>query len=275
MVTGKLLGLLSAVIVVCIVASGLVGWAVANATLAGSQARSVAGATGVHGSRGQPGANGKDGSTGANGTDGTDGTDGATGPKGDTGPTGAEGPAGAAGVDGAVGPVGATGATGAQGSPGATGDQGPAGPTGATGDQGDQGIQGVAGPSGASAPTFAIANATGNSSVHGTTQYFGSAIGQAPTQIPAGAALVGFTATITYFNYATATCSLVDATSGAVIASASPISLSPGVTVTVSTTEVVTLAAPTTLQLRCSPIPSVSASGYTGLSVYAISFAGS
>jgi hypothetical protein len=238
MITGKLLGLLAAVIVICIAASGLVGWGVASATLASSHPKTAAGPSaspgvaGANGSNGKAGANGKDGSAGADGTDGAAGSTGATG---------------------ATGPAGAAGAQGSQGG------------------QGVQGAKGDTGASGASAPSFAVTSASGTSTLTLPWQSFGDPIG-VPVQIPAGPALVGFTVTITDPLFDFPTCSLVDAISGVVVASAAPVTLSPTPT-TVSTTQVVTLASPTTLQLKCGPAFSPLLDTYTGLSVYAISFA--
>ncbi|HMH59420.1 MAG TPA: hypothetical protein VK537_09580 [Galbitalea sp.] len=244
MITGKLLGLLAAVIVICIAASGLVGWSVASATLASADSTTTAGAPG---SRGDAGATGSNGTAGANGNDGS---------------------AGADGTDGAAGTKGATGAPGPQGSEGAAGAAGAQGLPGVKGDTGDQGTTGA---SGASAPSFAVTSASGIAVPIFPQQNFGNPIG-VPVQIPAGPALVGFTVTITdpFFDFST--CSLVDATTNAVIASAAPITLSPSPT-TVSTTQVVTLAGPTTLQLQCGLIINPIPDTYTGLSVYAISFA--
>ena len=241
MITGKLLGLLAAVIVICIAASGLVGWGVASATLASSHPKTAAGTAGASGAIGSTGSTGTDGTNGKDGSAGTEGADGATGSKGAPGATGAPGQAGAAG------------------------------PQGLPGVKGDTGDQGTTGTSGASAPSFAVTSASGIATLMLPWQNFGDPIGL-PVQIPAGPALVGFTVTITDPFLDFSTCSLVDASTNAVIASAAPVTLSPTPT-TVSTTQVVTLAGPTTLQLQCglviNPIPDT----YTGLSVYAISFA--
>jgi hypothetical protein len=247
MITGKLLGLLAAVIVICIAASGLVGWGVASATLASSHPKTAAGASA---SPGVAGANGSNGKAGANGKDGSDGTDGA---------------------NGAAGSKGATGATGATGPAGAVGAQGSQGSQGVQGTQGLQGEKGDTGASGASAPSFAVTSASGMAIPIFPQQNFGNPIG-VPVQIPAGPALVGFTVTITDPFVDFSTCSLVDATTLVVIASAAPVLLSSTPT-TVSTTQVVTLAAPTTLQLQCGPTVLPNPDTYTGLSVYAISFA--
>jgi hypothetical protein len=246
MITGKLLGLLAAVIVICIAASGLVGWGVASATLASAQSTTTAG---VSGSRGAAGATGSIGSAGANGNDGSAGAD---------GPDDANGAAGSKGATGATGAPGPAGAAGAQGLPGAKGD---------TGDQG------TTGASGASAPSFATTSASGTGVLVYPQEDFGAPIGALPTQIPAGPSLVGFTIVITASQPDYSVCSLTDASSGAVVAATGPVQMQQGIPVTVSTTQVVTLGGPTTLQLQCSPTFSPFASTYAGLSVYAISFA--
>jgi hypothetical protein len=108
----------------------------------------------------------------------------------------------------------------------------------------------------------------------------GSPIGLLPNQIPAGPALVGFTVTLTDVVFDLATCSLVDTGTGAIVASAAPTELSPEPTAfspqtpsTIATTQVVTLAPATTLQLQCSGFSTPLPVSYTDLSVYAISFA--
>ena len=256
MITGKLLGLLAGVIVVCIAVSALVGWGVASATLAASHSKTVAGATGANGSNGKDGSSGKDGANGVDGQAGpagNDGTNGATGAKGATGATGAKG------ADGATGTSGAAGAPGTPGTPGPVGQQGDVGP---------------AGPSGASAPSFALTSASGTGMMLGIAQAYGAPIGLPDAEIPAGPALIGFTVTIADPGGDFATCSLIDFNTNQTIASAAPMLLSLSPT-TVSMTQVVTLAAPSMLRLECTPMFSLSATTYTGLSVYAISFASS
>jgi len=78
-----------------------------------------------------------------------DGSLDSTGPVGPTGPTGATGP------QGATGPVGATGSTGASGATGVTGATGPVGATGSTGATGATGPSGSTGPTGPTGPTGA------------------------------------------------------------------------------------------------------------------------
>jgi hypothetical protein len=68
------------------------------------------------------------------------------------------------------------------------------------------------------------------------------------------------------------TCSLVDTSNQAIIASAALTRVTPSGN-TVATTQVVTLAADTTLQLECAGFTDPISNDYTGLSVYAVSFA--
>jgi hypothetical protein len=246
MITGKLLAVLAVVIVMCVALSGLVGWGVANATLSAARGKSV---TGASGATGEDGSNGKDGATGATGPRGATG---ATGENGSS--TGTQGQAGAAGAAGLTGAIGARGLTGLQGAPG---------PAGANGKDGKDG---------ASAPSFATTSASGVGQGI-LVQTMGVPIGVLPAQIPAGPALVGFTVVLTDFNFDFSTCSLVDTGTGIAVASAATLLLNPGTATTVSTTQVVTLDGATTLQLQCSGLSPGLPVTYSGLSVYAISFA--
>jgi hypothetical protein len=109
----------------------------------------VQGATGAQGTTGAQGATGAQGSQGNQGTTGAQGATGGIGPQGFQGAQGAQGAQGSAGAQGALGPQGLSGSNGAQGAQGAQGTGGSAGAQGAAGAQGPQGLQGPQGFQGA------------------------------------------------------------------------------------------------------------------------------
>jgi hypothetical protein len=89
------------------------------------------------------------------------------------------------------------------------------------------------------------------------------------SSVPAGPALIGFSMSLTT-SIGQPTCGLYSLETGALIASASPDTVSG--TATVALTQVVTLTAPTTLELE-SVDSLVDVKLYTDLSIYALSFA--
>jgi hypothetical protein len=170
---------------------------------------------------------------------------GATGP---TGPTGPEGPTGPTGPSGPTGPQGVTGATGVQGPTGPTGPAGPTGPqgvAGATGPTGPTGPQGATGPAGnAAVALFASSQSVPNGNCLNYTMLAGQGNGSCPGKTPGfslSPLLAGMPENGGHVSnlYAetnasvsgtdTATVTVIDNTSGAVLLSCTVTSTSKGV----------------------------------------------
>jgi hypothetical protein len=167
------------------------------------------------------------------------GATGPTGPEGPTGPTGPSGPSGPQGVTGATGAQGATGATGPAGLTGAKGVAGATGPTGPTGQQG------ATGPAGSAAvATFGSAQSVPNGNCLYYTMLAGQGNGDCPaktTGFSLSPLLAGMpenggqvsnlyaetNATVSPGD--TATVTVIDNTSGAVLLSCMVTSTSKGV----------------------------------------------
>jgi glycine rich protein len=165
-----------------------------------------------------------------------------------TGPTGATGSEGPTGPTGPTGPQGVTGATGAQGP---TGPTGPAGPTGAKGVAGATGATGPSGPQGATGPagsaavaTFASAQSVPNGNCLNYTMLAGQGNGSCPgkttgfslSPLLAGMPENGGQVSNLYAETNavvsgtdTATVTVIDNTSGAVLLSCMVTSTSKGV----------------------------------------------
>ncbi len=167
---------------------------------------------------------------------------------GATGPTGPEGPTGPTGPEGPTGPQGVTGATGAQGPTGPTGPAGPTGPqgvTGATGATGPTGPPGATGPAGSAAvATFASAQSVPNGNCLNYTMLAGQGNGSCPgktTGFSLSPLLAGMPENGGHVSnlYAetnaavsgsdTATVTVIDNTSGAVLLACTVTSTSKGV----------------------------------------------
>jgi len=184
--------------------------------------------------------------------------------------TGTPGPAGATGAAGAKGDSGATGASGAGGGTGAAGSTGPAGKAGAGGTQGVPGPAGPIGPAGPAGSNASIATSTFQSAAGTVLAMPNPTTGPVTTSIvPAGPTLIGFSLSLTGL-FGQTTCGLYD-TSGTQIAAAPPVTVGSA-PVLVAMTQVVTLTAPSVLELRCANVfPDFE--NYTNLSIYALSFA--
>lgn len=155
----------------------------------------------ISGVLGPVGPQGVVGPIGAQGPQGLKGDTGGAGAPGETGDVGATGPLGPAGAKGVVGPQGVKGLQGAQGAIGDWGSVGSAGAAGGPGSQGPNGFQGAQGPQGpAGSPgasglfrydiDFTIPDAA---SLKFTA--FSSAERGAYIECPAGAHVLGMTAT--------------------------------------------------------------------------------
>jgi hypothetical protein len=97
-----------------------------------------------------------------------------------------------------------------------------------------------------------------------------------PSVIPAGPALIGFSMSLSTSSplLPVTTCGLYDSATTTLLASASPVTLQSGVSATIALTQVVTLAANTTLALECSTSSApIDLTTYSGLSIYGLSFA--
>jgi len=166
---------------------------------------------------------------------------GATGPAGATGP---QGPTGPTGPSGATGTQGVTGATGAQGATGPTGPAGPTGPQGVTGATGATGATGPTGPAGSAAvATFASAQGVPNGNCLNYTMVAGPGNGSCPaktTGFSLSPLLAGMPengghvsnlyaeTNATVSGSDTATVTVIDNTSGAVLLSCTVASTSKG-----------------------------------------------
>ena len=91
------------------------------------------------------------------------------------------------------------------------------------------------------------------------------------TTVPAGPALVGFSMSVTG-PFGDTTCGLFSLETTAPIAVAPPVAVS-STAVLIAVTQVVTLTAPTTLELECSNSVIAQFASFTNLSIYALSFA--
>ena len=174
-----------------------------------------------------------------------------TSPIGPTGPTGATGPEGPEGPEGPSGPTGAQGVTGSTGTQGPTGPTGAAGPTGkegakgTTGATGPTGAQGPTGPAGSAAvATFASAQSVPNGNCLNYTMLAGQGNGSCPKKttgfslspLLAGMPENGGQVSNLYAETNamvsgsdTATVTVIDNTSGAVLLSCMVTSTSKGV----------------------------------------------
>jgi hypothetical protein len=171
-----------------------------------------------------------------------------TGTTGPTGPTGPEGPTGPTGPSGPSGPQGVSGATGAQGATGPTGPAGPTGPqgvAGATGATGPTGAQGATGPAGSAAvATFASAQSVPNGNCLNYTMLAGQGNGSCPGRttgfslspllagMPENGGQVSNLYAETNASVSsgdTATVTVIDSTSGAVLLPCTVTSTSKGV----------------------------------------------
>jgi collagen triple helix repeat protein len=251
MLSRSLVVMFIASVLIATVAGGLVGWGLSAATLA-----SAHGAAGAQGDEGAPGATGAAGAAGAKGDAGATGATGATGAKGGTGAAGASGSSAAKGDPGAQGSVGPQGIQGIQGIPGTNGTNGTNGADGTN----------------ASIATYSFTSAGGS-----FPQFpFPFQVAAMTSAIPAGPALIGFSMSLSTASpfSPTTTCGLYDSSTATLLATASPVTLQPGISATTALTQVVTLATSTTLALECAtPGALPDFTSYSNLSIYGLSFA--
>lgn len=243
---------LALAIVLCVVLSSGAAWGISSWVLAGSKTNSAAGAPG------------KDGVSGHDGSNGVAGSNGAAGSKGAAGSTGAPGQSGANGT------AGAKGATGSAGKTGPAGTAGLPGTNGTNGTDGSQGAQGEKGDTGASAPSYSLTSAGGEVDRPVPLVYY--PIGDVTQPVPAGPTLIGYSVPIAD-EAAMVTCQLEDANTGMVMI---PAGTAQNVAfddyTTFSSTQVVFLSSPASLQIWCSA-DSIDPLSYSAPTVYAVSFA--
>jgi hypothetical protein len=214
----------------------------------------------VKGLSGQDGTNGAKGDTGATGAEGDTGATGATGPKGDTG---------AAGADGTKGDTGAAGADGTNGAAGADGADGTNGAAGADGAKGDPGTNGVSNIILDGTPFLAAADRGADADTDPTLgSYKGGKLFRDLTlqpgkyDIEATMSVRGSgDAGVTEADYSRVRCNLVDETAGESLDTfyrtffrpdeAAP---APGFREGLNLGALVTLAVPTTVEVRCGTV---------------------